>query len=261
MVKEVNKVKLVSLNASSITPLYQQVKQYLEQLISTGDLSPGDQLPSERELEEKFGVSRITVRRALQEMVNEEKISRIPGKGSFLLEPKIEPLTALTSFSENMRARGRAPSYRGSTTGVIVPPSQVATALNLLDGEEVFHLFRLMFADQVPMAIQNAYLPERIYSRDPTLFAPDVLNALSLYKILEVELGIQLFRAEEQVDASLANREEAELLKVQVGSPVIVVKRTTFDVNERAVEFVKLVFPAERYRYKVELFRPKKWHR
>lgn len=248
----------MQVDTDNITPLYQQVKQYLEELIASGRMTPGDRLPSERELEEKFGVSRITVRRALQEMTNEERISRIPGKGSFLLEPKVEPLTALTSFSENMRAQGRVPSYRDTTTEIVTAPGQVAATLNLANGERVLNLFRLMLADEVPMAIQNAYLPERLYLRQPSLFAADLLNVLSLYKVLEVELGVQLYRAEEQVDAALIKPEEAELLEVQPDTPVIIVKRTTYDVNEQAVEFVKLVFPAERYRYKVELFRPKK---
>ena len=239
-----------------IAPLYIQVKEFLEELIDRGELKPGDRLPSEKELEVKFGVSRITVRHALQALASDERILRIPGKGSFLREPKVEPLTALTSFSENMRASGRVPSYTQTRVSILEPPPNVTIALELNTDQRVLHIHRLMLADGQPMAIQDAYLPHHIYERNPLLFKPEVLDNVSMYKVMEIELGVNLFRAEEQVDAAPAYPSEARDLAIAEGEVVLITKRTTYDIDGKPVEYVKLVFPASRYRYKVELFRP-----
>ena len=242
---------------NTFLPLYEQVRQFLVSLIESGRLKPGDRLPSEKELENKFGVSRITVRRALQDLANQDKIMRVPGKGSFVLQPKIEPLTALTSFSENMRAQGYEPSYQKSQVSVVLPEPKIASALRLEEGKAL-HISRLMCADGLPMALQDAYLPHYIYELNPAFFTPEVLNNISMYKILEVELGIKLYRAEEWVDASKARIEEAKLLEINKGESILIVERLTFSTEENPIEYVKLVFPANRYRYKVELFRPSK---
>jgi len=239
-------------------PLYQQIQNHLESLIINGQLGPGHQLPSEKELEVQFGVSRVTVRRALQELSIDGKIQTVTGKGSFVLKPKIEPLTALTSFSENMRAQGYKPSYQNAVIFIISPNPKIKGILDLKEGENVAYLTREMLADGLPMAIQDAFFPERIYSRNPELFTPEILNNISFYKVLEIELGVLLKRAEESVDAAPATEEEARKLNINPGDVVLIIKRTTFDINDQPVEYVKLVFPAERYRYKVELFRPSK---
>jgi GntR family transcriptional regulator len=246
----------VVLNAG--LPLYQQVKNHLESLIINGQLQPGDQLPSESELEDQFSVSRVTVRRALQELAYDGKIQRVVGKGSFVLKPKIEPLTALTSFSENMKAQGYNPSYQHAVINIITPSPKIKETLSLQEGEKVVYLTREMLADGLTMALQYAYFSERIYARNPGLFSPEVLNNISFYKILEIELGISLKRAEESVDAALARRDEARKLNINPGEVVLIIERTTFDTDDLPIEYVKLVFPVERYRYKVELFRPTK---
>ncbi len=239
-----------------IAPLHIQVKGYLDQLLDRGELKAGDRLPSEKELELQFGVSRITVRHALQALASEDRIVRIPGKGSYVREPKVEPLTALTSFSENMRARGRTPSYTQTQVELVEAPASAASALALSPGQRALHIHRLMLADGLPMAIQDAYLPEHIHARNPLLFERDVLDNVSMYKVLEIELGIKLFRAEEQVDAAIAQPAEAKDLATDADEVVLIVKRTTYDIDGKPVEYVKLVFPTSRYRYKVELFRP-----
>jgi GntR family transcriptional regulator len=243
---------------SGALPLYQQIRNYLEDLILDGQLEPGDKLPSEKDLQNQFGVSRITARRALQDLSNEGKIQRVAGKGSFVLKPKIEPLTALTSFSENMIAQGYKPSYRNAEISIITPSSKIKETLKLQEGERVAYLAREMLANGLPMALQEAYFSERIFLQNPSLFTIEILNNISFYKVLEIELGIHLNRAEESVDAALAREDEALKLNINTSDVVLIINRTTFDIDDRPTEFVKLVFPAERYRYKVELFRPSK---
>ena len=250
--------EMVSVDRNNISPLYEQVKKHLLTLIDNGILVTGDILPSEKTLEDDFGVSRVTIRRALQELVHEERIVRIPGKGSFVLSPKIEPLTALTSFSENMRAQGYVPTYQQAQISIEDVKPNVASKLRVPENSRVVHVNRLMLADGLPMAIQDAYLPYAIYQVKPSFFTPEVLTNISMYKVLELELGVKLYRAEEWVDASKAYPEEADKLQISPGDLLLIIERLTYSSENLPIEYVKLIFPANRYRYKVELFRPTK---
>ena len=245
-----------TIDSESIVPLYKQLFHYLNSAIQNHEFKPGDRIPSENELAREFNISRVTIRRALQELAQQEKIVSVPGKGSFVLQPKIEPLTALTSFSENMRAQGYEPSYRDTAVAFISPTSQIQSHLRVPETEQVLHIHRMMLADGVPMAIQNVYLAERVYRRNPSLFIPEVLNQISLYKLFELKLSLFLFRADEWVDASKATQEEAGLLQMKKDDSVLVIDRVTYSTTEPdPIEYVHQLYSASRYRYKVELFR------
>ena len=243
---------------SQVLPLYEKVKRHLVTQIDEGKLLPGDKLPSEKELENQFSVSRVTIRRALQELSHEERIVRMPGKGSFVLQPKIEPLTALTSFSENMRAQGYEPSYRQANIKIISADKKVANLLNVPLAEKIVLINRIMLANGLPMALQSASLPFFIYQKGPSFFTPEVLTNISMYKVMELELGVKLYKAEEWVDASTATPDEAQLLEISPGDSILIIERLTYSIENMPVEYVKLIFPANRYRYKVELYRPGK---
>jgi GntR family transcriptional regulator len=206
-----------TIDSESIVPLYKQLFHYLNSAIENHEFKPGDRIPSENELAREFNISRVTIRRALQELVHQEKIVSVPGKGSFVLQPKIEPLTALTSFSENMRASGRIPSCSQTRVTLEEPPPNVAEVLQLYATERAMHIYRLMLADGQSMAIQNSYLPSYIYERNSVLFKPEVLDNTSAYKVMEIEIGIKLFRAEEQVEAAIAYPNEAKDLAISEG--------------------------------------------
>ena len=245
-----------TIDSESIVPLYKQLFHYLNSAIQNHEFKPGDRIPSENELAREFNISRVTIRRALQELAQQEKIVSVPGKGSFVLQPKIEPLTALTSFSENMRAQGYEPSDRDTAVAFISPTSQIQSQLRVPETEQVLHIHRMMLADGVPMAIQNVYLAERVYRRNPSLFIPEVLNQISLYKLFELKLSLFLFRADEWVDASKATQEEAGLLQMKKDDSVLVIDRVTYSTTELdPIEYVHQLYSASRYRYKVELFR------
>ena len=205
-----------TIDSESIVPLYKQLFHYLNSAIENHEFKPGDLIPSENELAREFNISRATIRRALQELAQQEKIVSAPGKGSFLREPKVEPLTAMTSFSENMRASGRIPSCSQAQVTLEEPHPNVAAVLQLQAAERVMH-HRLMLADGQPTAIQNSYLPYYIYERNSLLFKPEVLENTSMYKVMEIEIGIKLFRAEEQVEAAIAYPNEAKDLAISEG--------------------------------------------
>lgn len=243
----------------SIIPLYKQLFDILNTAIESNQLKPGDRIPSEKELLDAFNVSRVTIRRAIQELAYQNKVQCVPGKGSFVLQPKIEPLTALTSFSENMRAQGYEPSYRDTSISYIEPNKKIQSLLKTNPTQKVLYIQRMMLANGSPMAIQNVYLPESVYGRNPELFSAEILNQISLYKIIELELGIPLYRADEWVDSSKATQEEAALLNIRKDDSVLVIERVTYSPLEQdPIELVHQIYTASRYRYKVELFRSQK---
>jgi len=244
------------IDSESIVPLYKQLFNHLNSAIDRHQLKPGDRLPSENELAREFNISRVTIRRALQELAHQGKIVSVPGKGSFVLQPKIEPLTALTSFSENMRAQGYEPSYRDTIVTFIKANEKIQSHLKVSKSERVLHIHRMMLADEVPMAILNVYLAEWVYQSNLTLFTPETLNQISLYKLFELEMGLSLFKADEWVDVSRARQVEADLLHIKKDDLVFVIDRVTYSTNNlNPIEYVHQLYNANRYRYKVELFR------
>ncbi len=237
-------------------PLYRQIKDHLDEMILAGGALPGSRLPSEKELQDQLGVSRITVRQAMQQLEAEGKVVRVPGKGTFVLAPKVEPLAGLTSFSENMRAWGLDPSYRDSRTEWVEPEKKIHEALKLGDLEKVLYIYRLLLADGIPMAIQHAFLPGSLFGESRDLFTPARLDARSMYELIEHDIGVKLASAEELVEASVATRDEAKTLDIAPGNLVLVITRLTRNEAKVPVEYVKLIFRADRYRYRVELSRP-----
>lgn len=237
------------------TPLYQQVRNYIDTRISSGELQPGQRLPSEKELEAQFGVSRITTRQALSVLSQENKVVRVPGKGTFVSPKKADSLTALSGFTENMRARGLTPSFTQTSVKFVNPSSNVRIRLKLADGEQAVHLQRLMMADGAPMAFQDAYLPRAVLRDYSASSLQAKLKESSLYHWLEHDQNIPLVRGDEYVEPSTGTPREIKLLGLQKGDLVLVITRITYSTDDYPVEFVKLVFRADRYRYHVKLSR------
>lgn len=237
------------------TPLYLQLKDAISSEIREGGLKPGDRVGSESELERAHGVSRITVRQALGALAQQGEVYRVPGKGTYVASPKVAPLAAFTSFSENMTAQGLAPSYRVLGTGWGAPPGPVRDELRLGPAEEAFRLDRLLLADGEPIGIQRGYYPGRWLAPARDRLTPEALGTTSLYRLLEQRLGLRLWKAEETVEPAIATREEVGLLGIPRGTPVLVVKRLSFLATGEPVEAVTLVFRGDNYRYRIDLYR------
>jgi GntR family transcriptional regulator len=245
----------VAIDRGASTPLYVQLKDVVVGEIRNGRLRPGDRVGSESELEREHGVSRITVRQALKALVQEGALYRVPGKGTYVAVRKVAPLAAFTSFSENMRAQGLAPSYRLLAAEVVDPPLHVRQELRLGDRDRAFRLERLLLVDRQLIGLQSGYYPERIFGPGVGQIAPASLAEGSLYAQLETLCESPLGKAEETVEPAIANRKEVELLGVPVGAPVLVVRRLSYLANGDPVESVKLVFRGDAYRYRVDLYR------
>jgi GntR family transcriptional regulator len=245
----------VAIDRRTSTPLYLQLKDVVVREICDGALKPGDRVGSEAELERAHGVSRITVRQAINALVQEGALYRVPGKGTYVASRKVAPLAAFTSFSENMTAQGLRPSYRLLELELLEPPAEIRQELRLGERDRAWRIERLLLADGVPMGLQYGFYPERFLGNGPPAIAPESLATASLYASLEQTLDEPLWKAEETVEPAIANRKEVKLLEIPAGAPVLVVRRLAYLASGDPVESVKLVFRGDTYRYRVNLFR------
>ena len=232
------------------TPIFEQVKAILQSAITGGELGPHQRIPSERELSAALGASRMTIRQALVELMAEGALYTRSGKGTYVAEPKIDqPLQRLSSFTEDIRARGLRPASRVLAQELLPAPLELAEALGVRAGAELVRIRRLRLADDHPLAIETSHLPHDLC---PGILDTD-LSAASLYEILITRYGISLRSAKQTIEASEALDEERSLLELPSHVPVLRLHRLTFGGEGRAVEFVRAVYRGDRYQLHVEL--------
>jgi len=231
-------------------PLYQQLKAVLDDHITSGEWLPGTQLPSERELCEQFTISRITVRQAIAELVVEGRLTRTQGRGTFVAYPRIEQrLTSLTSFTQDMQARGKRPSAQVLQLETMSALPNISRALQIKSGECVVLLKRLRLADGEAVAVETAYLPDAVCHD----LINEKLDGRSLYDILRKNYNIQPARAEQQLAAIECPAAEAKLLGVRKGTPVLHIHRTTYGRDGRPFETVESIYRGDKYVFQAEL--------
>lgn len=233
------------LNSRGSLPLYQQLQRALKVAIDQHILSPDDALPAERDLAADFEVSRITVRKALDGLVAEGLLVRRQGSGNFVSARVEKNFAMLTSFSEDMRARGRSPRsvWLKRSSGTVNP--EEALALRLSPGTPVHRFQRLRLADEAPMAIEYATI---VASALPSLEAVDQ----SLYEALE-QNGQRPVRALQRLRAVLLTADQAELLKARAGDAGLLVERLGSLRDGRAVEFSQSYYRGDIYDFVAEL--------
>ena len=231
--------------------MYVQIEEHLKLRIQQGEFAVGTAIPSERELTEMFGVSRMTVRQSITNMANNGLLYREKGRGTFVAAPKVEqPLSGLTSFTEDMLSRGMTPSNRLISFEKMMPYVDVAQKLQLGEGEEVFLVKRIRFADDKPMAIEKTYLPVKLV---PTLDQ----NALtgSIYSFIEKDAHMTIGHAMQRMEAALVNEEDAELLQIDVPSAILIIERISYLTNGQPFEIVRSSYRADRYQFLSEIRR------
>jgi GntR family transcriptional regulator len=224
-----------------------QVREYVRGLIAGAD--PGSPAPSERELVQHFGVARMTVRQALDALVSEGLLERVPGRGTFVSRAKIDVQVRLSSYTEEMGRRNLEPGARTLLARMESAGPGVARALEIGEGDKVVHWQRLRLADDVPMCIEDAYLADSIVPRFLDQSLPD-----SLYVDLQRRDLLPTW-GEDSVDAAKARADEAELLEIRVGDPVLRIARRAFAGNI-AVEVSRSTYRADRFTLWVPLSRP-----
>lgn len=225
---------------------YHAVRDRIRDLVE--DREVGDALPAERALAGDLGVSRMTLRRAIDELVRDGLVERRHGAGTFVAAPKTAQPLAGTSFSEDMRRRGLAPSSRTLEVEEIHAGPQLARRLEVSPAERVLRLVRQRSADDAPMALETLHVPRSIV---PDLTADDLTDA-SFYELLGAR-AIHLARAVQTIEPTVTDEEESELLAVPLHSPAFLFERTSRDADGRVVEFVRSVYRGDRYKLTAEL--------
>jgi GntR family transcriptional regulator len=234
------------------TPLWFQIKERLRRSIAGGTLAAGDRLPTEHELMAMSGVSRTTVRAALQALENEGLVERVRGRGTFVrATPVHQPASQLAGFHEDMVRRGHSPSTRTLTSRLEAPPSEIASRLGLSDPPVLF-VERLLLADAAPIAFQRSYIPQWVLGGGEP-FSTQELDGTSLYDLMDQRTSSRPFAAEQIIEATVATDEFASLLDVEPGAPLLRAERLSLDRFGSPVEVVTIHYRADRYRFVVGL--------
>ncbi|HZO21889.1 MAG TPA: GntR family transcriptional regulator [Steroidobacteraceae bacterium] len=234
-----------ALDESSSLPLYQQLQRALRQAIERRVLGPDDALPAERDLATEFSVSRITVRKAIDGLVSEGLLVRRQGSGTFVTARVEKNFSKLTSFSEDMRARGRTPRsvWLQRSAGTVSP--EEALTLRSSPGTPVFRFHRIRFANDSPMSLEYATV---LASSLPSLEAVES----SLYEALE-RAGNRPVRALQRLRAVLLTGDQAELLQAKERDAGLLVERLGFLQDGRAAEFTQSYYRGDTYDFVAEL--------
>jgi GntR family transcriptional regulator len=230
-------------------PKYYAVKQRLLEL--TGAMSAGTPVPPERELARQYGTSRTTIRQALSELVIEGRLLRIQGRGTFVAKPKVAQALELASYTEGMRAHGLHPRTTILEIGYVTADEHMAGLLGIRTGGRALRLHRLRLADGEPMSIDTSHLPARRFPGLRRQLARD----RSLYETLTAHYDVRLAEAEETIETVLAGPQDARLLGVDVGLPLLLLSRHAFDTGGRPVEWAQSWYRGDRYKFVTRLRR------
>jgi GntR family transcriptional regulator len=223
----------------------QQVLDLIERL------GVGTAIPSERQLSADLGVSRLTLRAALDDLVREGYLVRRRGSGTYVQQPKIAQELTMTSFSEDMRRRGMTPGSRTLSLQRQLAGAGLGRALQVSPSEEVLVIKRLRLADGEAMAIETLHIPSALV---PDLTAKSLAG--SFYELLEQRYGIVIASGVQAIEPTVTDEDESAALGVPLHSPALLFERTSRDTTGRTVEFVQSVYRGDRYRIVSELSRP-----
>lgn len=237
----------LDLDRSGPVPLYYQIATRLEQAIHDETLPAGSRLENEVALGTRLGLSRPTIRRAIQELVDKGLLVRRRGIGTQVVHGKVTRNVELTSLFEDLERTGQKPETDILSTEVTTADEKVADALGVATGSPIVHIRRLRRADGVPLAILENFLPEDLTDLD--------LGALEhhgLYQLLRAR-GVTMRVAKQRIGAREASGPESEMLDVRKGSALLTMSRTAFDNSGRAVEFGQHVYRPDLYSFEVTL--------
>ena len=221
-------------------PKYYAVKRHLLEFI--GSLEPGSAVPTEREMATQMHTSRTNVRPALTELVVEGRLVRRQGSGTYVAEPKITWPLYLASFTEQVEASGFKPSAKVLGTQRVAASAELAQRLGLAPRAPIFKIERLRFADAFPIAVETSWLPAERFPNLTRL----IRSHASLHALLAEQFGIRMRPAEEWIETAPASPREAIPLKVDIGTPMLIVSRQNFDSEGTPIEMGRTWFRGDR---------------
>ena len=235
-----------SFDKDSVTPLYQQLKELILEALAQGILQPSDRLPSERQLSELIGISRLTVRHALNDLVNAGWLVAKAGKGTYVRDPRLEQgIHQLMGLTEHMRRRGHTVSSK-VVQAILLPASPgLVMEMKLKPGEELVLLERLRIVDGIPLGLERSFLVHKLC---PGILEYDLAKN-SLYGVLRSAYGLRPYRAEQTYEATLAERREAQLLGIAEGAAILFLERTVFLDTGEIIEHGCAWYCGDRYKF------------
>lgn len=239
-------------NSFKSKALYYQLVDLLQERIKK-QMIPHDKLPSERELTAQYGVSRTTVRLALQELESSGYIYRRHGKGTFVsdIQKKAADIAGAYSFTEQMKSLGRHPDTRILSFEQIEADKFIAKHLNLSLGEAIYKLSRLRSADREPLMIEDTYLPVKLFMT----LDDKLLRSKPLYDLFSEDFNQTVRLADEELYASIASKEDAKQLMINEGAPVLHLARQTYNMKNEIIEFTLSVARADQFHYQIRHIR------
>lgn len=224
-------------------PLYHQLYEILRGSIDGGEWQPGDMIPPDSELTERYQVSRTTVRQVLDMLVNEGLIYRQRGRGSFVAHPTVEQtLVRIVSFTDDMRQRGFTPATQVLSSGLIPAPADIARRLEIEPGQELAHLKRLRLAEGEPMSVEESFLVHR--------YCPSVLDddyASNPLREALVGYGIRLLHARQTIRAIPAPDDLSRVLAIRPLAALLFIERVSYSQQHTPVEFLRIYYRGDRY--------------
>jgi GntR family transcriptional regulator len=216
----------------SVIPLYHQLKEILRTQIEARTFKPHQQIPSEHELQRTYGLSRATVRKAIDSLVREGLVYRLHGKGTFVAEPRDWQHITLDSFTANMRAYGFSPSTVVLERALISDPDlELGQKVGIEPGEQVVMVKRLRFLDGEPILLATSYLPAHLF---PGLEEEELTG--SLYRTLVENYGVTPSWGEDFIEPVIVSEEEAKALGCDLGSPALLIERHAYTADNDLVE-------------------------
>lgn len=237
----------LSVDRTSPVPLYFQLAQQLEAAVEQGRLAPGTLLGNEIELASRLGLSRPTVRQAIQSLVDKGLMVRRRGVGTQIVHSKVRRPLELSSLYDDLEAAGQRPATRVLRNTLEPAGAEVAAALGVAQGSEVHLVERLRYAHDEPVALLRNHLPPGLLA-----LGTEQLEATGLYRMMRLS-GITLHSARQSIGARAATAREADELHEATGAPLLTMERTTFDDSGRTVEFGSHVYRAARYAFEFQL--------
>lgn len=236
-------------------PKYYILKKTLEERIENDEFPADQPIPSERELMETYQVSRITVRKAIDELVNEGFLYKIQGKGTYVkTDERSSNLFAITSCTEDVIRMGMTPSKKVVVEELVYANSKHAKALEITRDEKVYMLGRILYADQEPLNYTLTFLPEKLF---PGLSSHS-FDRESLYQVLQKEYGVRITTARRTIEAILARDDVAEYLDLEEGSPIILFRCVTYGIvngKEIPIETFKCYYRTDKFKFYIDQVR------
>lgn len=242
----------VAVDLHKALPLYAQVEATLASSIADGTFLPGSRLPNEDDLVERFAVSRTTIRQTIQNLIRRGLIEIRRGKGTFVTQPKItQELTELSGFVEDMQSLGRQASARVLDKQIVPASESIAHQLALATGTLVVRIQRVRLADNAPLSFDETYLPREIGEK----IMENDLETEPIFSLLEQKYKVPLLEAEYRLEAVSADATVARALGIAIGSPIFLIERTSYSVEQRPIDYEKLYYRGDQIRFVTRLAR------